>query len=103
MAHYYRNLGEVGERFLEIVGEALCGGAYGIDVHAVGSGAHNAAEAAGAEFEVAVESFYKCCGIGIVEHALHFGAGFFVIGLTEPNLGFGGDVFQQFVVFFHII
>ena len=51
----YRNLGQVCKGLLEIVGQTLRSGTYGIDIHAVGTGAHDAAQSACTEFKVFVE------------------------------------------------
>ncbi len=94
MAHSHADLGEILEGFLEIVGEALGGGTHGVDVHAVGAGAHDAAQTAGAELELTVEALDELGLILGVEHTLHFGTGLGVIFVAKPLLGFGGHFFQ---------
>ena len=51
VAHGYAYFRQICESFLEIVGKALCGGAYCIYVHTVAAGTHNATEAACTEFK----------------------------------------------------
>ncbi len=82
------NLGEVLEGLFQIVGQALGGGAHGVDVHAVCAGAHNAAQTAGAEFKVLVEGFDKRGGVFGVEHLFYFGACGLVILVGKPYHGF---------------
>ena len=60
------------ECFVYIVGEALCCHAYDVFVHAVGAGSHDAAQAACAELERAIERFDESCRVGVVEHGLNF-------------------------------
>ena len=47
----------VREGFFEVVSQTLCGHTYGVDIHAVRTDAHDASQAACAEFEVFVEAF----------------------------------------------
>ena len=91
----------LGEGFLEVVGEALGGGADGVDVHAVAAGAHDAAQAACAKFEVLVERFDKVCFVFGVKHFLNCLAGSFVVLGAEPLLSFSGDFLNEVCVVGH--
>ena len=69
----------VGEGFVDVVREALCGSAHDVTVHAVSAGAHDAAQTASAEFECLVEGIDEGCCVRVVEHGLDFGLGGVVI------------------------
>ena len=74
----------VGVDLADVVGETLGGHCHGVFVHAVGADAHDAAKAAGAELEVAVEALVELVGVGShVEDGLLGGV---VIGTVEPSL-----------------
>ena len=62
---------QVCELLLEVVREALRGGADGVDVHAVRPRAHDAAQPAGAKLEVFVESLDEIRRVILVEQGLH--------------------------------
>ena len=68
------------EALVQVVGQALGGGAYGIDVHAVAAGTHDAAQAACAEFQILVETVNQFGLVVAVQHTLYFGLGFCVVG-----------------------
>ena len=91
----------LGEGFLEVVGEALGGGADGVDVHAVAAGAHDAAQAACAELEVLVERLDEVCLVLGVKHFLYGLAGGFVVLFAEPLLCFGSDFFDKVCIIGH--
>ena len=75
----------------DIVCKALGGHTYRVFVHAVGAYTHNAAQAAGAEFKILVESIFKCSGVAVAEFDyLAFGFGIEVAG--EPGIGPGNIV-----------
>ena len=80
MAYYYGEIVAVGECFEDIVGKTLCGHAYDIFVHAVGSCSHDASESSCSEFEVLVEGVDKVGLVGIVEHGLYCFACLFIKG-----------------------
>ena len=82
-----RDLRQVLEAVLEIVGEALGGGADSVDVHAVGAGAHDTAQATCAEFQILVESLDQLRLILGVKHAAHLLARLLVIIGSQPFLG----------------
>ncbi len=50
VAYDNRNLRQVGKSLFEVVGQTLCGSSYGIDVHAIGARAHDAAQTACPKF-----------------------------------------------------
>ena len=75
-----------GELFLQVVGQSLGGGADGVTVHAVGAYAHDAAHAAGAEFEVLVEGIDQFVG-SLVYHLLNLLACLLVVLVGKPRLG----------------
>ena len=70
---------------LDVVREALGGHAHGVLVHAVGTHAHDAAEAAGAEFQVAVKGVFQRHGIGFHE-VFYLGLGLLVKASFQPAL-----------------
>ena len=90
----HRDLREILEAVVEVVGEALGCSAYGVDVHAVGAYAHDSAESAGAEFEVFIECVDELCLVFIVKHSLNSLASLLVILGAEPFLGLRFDGFQ---------
>ena len=55
MTHDHRDLVQVLEGLVQVVGQALGGAAHRVDVHAVAASAHNAAQATGAKFQGLVE------------------------------------------------
>ena len=70
---------------LDVVGEALGGHAHRVFVHAVGAGAHDAAQAAGAELQVAVEGVFQGNGIR-VHQVFDLGLGLVIEVAGEPAL-----------------
>ena len=46
----------VWEGFFQVVGQTLCGHAYGVDIHTVGADTHDAAQASCSEFEILIEA-----------------------------------------------
>ena len=99
----HRNLGQVGECLFEVVGEALGGSTYSVDVHAVGAGTHDASQTACAELKVLVERFDELCGVVGVKHLLHLGTGSFIVLVGKPKHGFFFYGFEKFLVVFHIL
>ncbi len=70
-----------------VVRKSLGGHSHRVLVHSVGAHAHDAAQSAGAEFQVLVESVFKCRGIFVAElEDLHFGG--LVEVSFEPTLYF---------------
>ena len=102
VSYHDLDFGQVGEGLLQIVGETLRGGAYRVDVHAVGACAHDASQTARAEFEILVEALDKVGGVFSLEHRLDGGAGFCVIVFGEPKFGLGFNLFEEFSLFFHV-
>ena len=68
MANGHAYLRHFAEGVVEVVGQTLGGSAHGVDVHAVGAGAHYAAQTASAKFQVFVKGFYERGLVGCVEH-----------------------------------
>ena len=54
----------------QIVAKALCGHPHGVDIHSVGASAHNSAQAACAEFQIAVERLNEFILI-VFHHIFH--------------------------------
>ena len=81
MSYSHAYFGKVGKSFAQIVGKALCCSSDGVYVHSVCSGSHNAAKAAGAEFEVFIERFDEFGLVVGVQHAAHFGLSFGIIAI----------------------
>ena len=74
-------LGQVGA--VQVVGQALGGPADGVDVHAVGAGADDAPQPAGAEFQVPVKAV--CDGGLVPGNAVQFGGQVVgQVGLGQP-------------------
>ena len=84
MAHGDPNL-LAREVLAQVVGKPLCGSAYRVDVHAVGTHAHDAAQAARTEFEVFVKALDKFFHI-IVHQVFNLLLGSFVIVAVKPCL-----------------
>ena len=89
------------EALLQIVGESLRRHADGIDVHAVGARAHDAAQSARSKFQVAVERLNQFRLVGIVEHGLNGMARILVEVGSEPLLCFRLALGDQFFVVVH--
>ena len=73
------------EVLAQVVGKPLCGSAYRVDVHAVGTHAHDAAQAACTEFEVFVKALDKFFHI-VVNQVFNLLLGSFVIVAVKPCL-----------------
>ena len=73
------------EVLAQVVGKPLCGSAYRVDVHAVGTHAHDAAQAARTEFEVFVKALDKFFHI-VVHQVFNLLLGSFVIVAVKPCL-----------------
>ena len=73
------------EILLEIIGQALRSGADGIDVHAVGTHAHDAAQTARTELEVLVETLDELLHV-VVQQVLDLLLGRLVVMPVEPSL-----------------
>ena len=84
MAHGDPNL-LAREVLAQVVGKPLCGSAYRVDVHAVGTHAHDAAQAARTEFEVFVKALDKFFHI-VVHQVFNPLLGSFVIVAVKPCL-----------------
>ena len=84
------------EVLLQVVRKPLRGGAHRIDVHAVGTHAHDAAQAARTEFEVFVETLDKLFHI-VVHQVFDLLFRRLVIVAVEPTLGFFQNQLFQFV------
>ena len=88
VAHYHTDLFQILEILVQVVGEALCGGAHRVDVHAVRSGPHDATQTARAEFERTVEGVNKLGFVGIFNHGLHGLLRFGIVAIGgHPLLG----------------
>ena len=72
------------ETALYIVGQALRGHTDGVAVHTVGAHAHNAAQAARAEFKAAVETLVQFFGV-LSLHLADSGLCFFIVCSFEPS------------------
>lgn len=94
----YADGGELPELPFEIIGETLCGGGDGIDVHPVGTDAHDTPEATGTELKIAVKSVDEFGGVRVVKHSLHGGTGIGVISIGKPLMGFSVYSTQKFSV-----
>ena len=92
---YFR---KVFKGFLQVVGEALCGGAYCVDIHAVGACTHNAAKTTCTEFEVFIERFNQFGLIFCIEHTSHLGLRLGIVAFGKPLLGFLSNLSDEFVV-----
>ena len=73
------------EVLLQVVGQALRCSAHRVDIHAVGAHAHNAAQAAGTEFEVFVEALHEFLHI-VVDQILDLFFRLLVVVSVEPRL-----------------
>ena len=80
----------------KVVRETLRGGSDRIDVHAVRTHAHDAAQASRTEFEILVEALYEFFHV-VVHQVFDLFLGLLVIGAVEPCLGFFQHQLFQFV------
>ena len=86
------------EILFQVVGKPLRGHAHRIDVHAVGTHAHDAAQAARTEFQILVKALGQLLPIVIHQIAhLLFGR-FVVVAVVHPFDG-AGDAFEPFLRF----
>ena len=78
------------EVLAQVVGKPLCGSAYRVDVHAVGTHAHDAAQAARTEFQILVKALGQLLPI-VIHQIAHLLFGRFVVVAVEPFLRFRQD------------
>ncbi len=85
----------VGEALLQVVAQALGGHAQRVAVHAVGARAHDAAQAACAKLQGAVEGVGQRIVLAGGLELLYFGLGISVVSRREPGrdalLNVGGE------------
>ena len=79
MTDYYRNLWQVFEVLLQIVGKPLSGSTYRIDIHTIATYSHDTTQTTSTKFKVFVESFNKFGFIIVFQHSFHFSLGFSII------------------------
>ena len=84
------------EVLLEIVRKPLCSSPHRIDVHAVGTHAHDAAQAARTEFEVFVETLGEFFHI-VIDQVFNLLFGSFIVVAVKPCLRFFQHQLFQFV------
>ncbi len=94
VAHSHFDFGELRESLVQVISQALSGGAHGVTVHAVRAYAHNAAQTARAKLQVLIKRLDQFGRILGVEHTLDLGASRFVISVAQPFGGLGADVLQ---------
>ena len=87
MTDYYRNLWQVFEVLLQIVGKPLSGSTYRIDIHTIGAHSHDPAKTARTELEVLVKTLYKFFHI-IIHQVFNLFFSLCIIIAVEPFLGF---------------
>ena len=78
------------EILFQVVGKPLRGHAHRIDVHAVGTHAHDAAQAARTEFQILVKALGQLLPI-VIHQIAHLLFGRFVVVAVEPFLRFRQD------------
>ena len=100
--HHHRNLIQILEILVQIVGKALSCSTYGVDVHTIGSCTHDATQTTCTKFQHPIEAVYKLCFILTIEHSLHFFLCLGIVCRSQPFLGFLCDLLYQFFIF-HII
>ena len=68
----------------DVVGEALCGHAYDVLVHTVGTGSHDTTESTCTKLEVLIEGVDESGLVLCVEHCLYFFTCLLIKGGREP-------------------
>ena len=81
------------EAFQQIIGESLRCSTHRIFVHPVGSNAHDAAQTASSEFQIAVKSVRQCFGVLLLQTE-HLISCFYIIIIGKPKVDF---VLNRFV------
>ena len=101
VANHHRDLLAVGKVFLEIVGKALGGQAYGVNIHSVGTRTHNATESTSTKFQILVETLNKIGLIVGLYHFFHSFLRFSVKGWSKPLLRFFHTLGNELLIVFH--
>ena len=101
VANNNRDLLTVFEVLLQIVGKTLCGHANDIDVHAVCTRTHDAAQSAGTKLQVFIETLDELCLVRIVKHSLNIVACLLVKRRREPCLCLSLTLGYESCVVFH--
>lgn len=63
----YTDSGELFELSFEIVGKSLCGGGDSIDIHAVGTDAHDPSQPPGSELKIPIEGINELGGVRVIK------------------------------------
>ena len=111
MTNDNRNLLQVLEALVKVVGQALCCLAHSVDVHAVAAGTHDATQATSTELEFAVERVNERSLVLVIEHCLNLFSCLFVIGRRKPLCSLFRYHFNKFLIhslyfivyYFHIL
>ena len=98
MTHNNRNIFLSGKTFVQIIGQTLCGCTYGIDIHAVGTYAHNTAQTTCSKFQILIECFYQFGLVRIFQHTFYFCLCFGIVCRSQPVHGFLGTLLDQFFI-----
>ena len=100
VSHHHCDLLQVLEVLVEIVGETLCGSSHGVNVHAIGSGSHDAAQTSRTEFQGTIERIDEGRFVVSLDHCFHFGLCCFVIQRrVHPLLCHFCALFDEFLIF----
>ena len=78
VAYHHRNLLAVGKVLFQIIGKSLCSHTYGIDVHTVATGTHNATQATSTKLKIFVETLNEFRLVLTFEHSFYRLVGLFV-------------------------
>ena len=99
VTNHYRNLRQIFEVLLQIVGKALCSSTYRIDIHAVATYSHDTTQTTRSKFKIFVECFDQFGFIFVLQHAFHFSLSFGIISRGQPFFGFLSDLLDKFLIF----
>ena len=102
ITYHHRNLLFILEALVQIVRKSLCSSTYRVNIHTIGSCAHNTAQTTRSEFQILIKAIYQFGFIFVLQHAFHFRLSFGIISRGEPSLGFLSYLFDKFLIF-HII
>ena len=99
MPYHHRNLRQIFEVLLQIVGKTLCSRTYCVDVHTVATYSHNTTQTTGSKFKILIECFDQFSFIFVLQHPFHFSLSFGIIRRGQPFFGFLSDLLNEFLIF----
>ena len=94
VSDYNRNLFHIFKVCVQIVRESLGSSSDSIDVHTIGTYAHDPTESARTKLEIFVKGLDQFCLIFVLQHAFHFSLSFGIIRRGQPLFGFLSHLFD---------